>query len=156
MTYIDALRVGYPGVLCHMVGELDTYESIVWEGGSPLPSKAALDGWIEANTNAVQSARRVTVLAFRNRFTIQEKIGTEMASVDNPAASPEVRQFAATIRVILRDTDSASFVDLDRTDTRQGVMLLEQYGIIAPGRGIIILDTPITELEKPLTTEFER
>lgn len=154
MTYIEAIQKGFPGVHCHSVGIEDTYESLVWDSGNPLPSQQTLDEWIAANPNATLQNRRITILAFRNRFTVQEKVATELVSVDNSNATAPERQFAATVRVILRDTDSASFIDLDRADTRAGVMLLEQYGVIGVGRGDIILDTPVDDVERPLLTEF--
>jgi hypothetical protein len=150
MKYIEALQIGFPGVHCYSAGELDRYEDLVWESGNPLPSKETLDSWILSNPQAPVSDFKITILAFRNRFTTAEKIATEMASLDDPAATLAGRQLAATIRVILRDTESATFIDLARADTRQGVMLLEQVGIIAAGRGTIILDSPIQSVERPI------
>lgn len=155
MKYIDAIRIGFPAVICHTVGETDTYESIVWDGGSPMPSQQTLDEWISANgSTTANDSRRVTVLAFRNRFTMNEKVAIEMASMDNPSAAAEVRQFSAMLRAVLRDLDTATFVDLNRTDTRTYVMLMEQYGIVGPGRATIILDTAVQEVERPLTRDY--
>lgn len=154
MTYFEAIQRGFPGVHCHSVGIDDSYESLVWDSGNPLPSQTTLDEWIAANPEVIISNKRVTVLAFRNRFTVNEKIATEFAGVDDPAATPQVRQFAAAIRVILRDTDNATFIDLDRPETRQGVNMLEQYGIIGTGRAAIILDSPVLDVERPLAQDF--
>lgn len=148
MSYMEAISRGFPGVHCHAVGLDDTYESIVWDGGVALPSKQTLDEYIAANGASGSTSSRVTVLAFRNRFTTNEKIATEMAAIDDPAATPQQRQYAAAVRVLLRDTASAAYIDLKRTDTRQGVMMLEQLGIIGTGRALVILDSPITELER--------
>ncbi len=151
MTYLEAIQKGFPGVQCYSQGTDDSYESIVWEGGSPLPSKATLDEWIAANPNFTNSSKRITTLAFRNRFTQMEKVATELASIHNAESSAPVQQFAAAIRSILRDIDNATYIDLNRVDTRQGVMLLEQHGIIGAGRSLEILDNPIEEFERPLT-----
>lgn len=149
MNYIEAISKGFPGVQCHSVGDDELYESLTWDSGNPIPSKGTLDEYISANESTSDS-RRITVLAFRNRFTVSEKIKMDMASIDNPAAPMATRQLAATLRVISKDTDSANFIDLNRPDTRQGVFLMEQNGLIATGRAVIILDAIINDLEKPL------
>jgi hypothetical protein len=51
------------------------------------------------------------------------------------------------LRVNQADLSVATFVDLSRSDTRAGVQLLEQYGIIGAGRATTILDTPPTSIE---------
>lgn len=78
-----------------------------------------------------------------------------MASIDNPAASTEMRLLAASLRVDMRDSDSATYIDLSRTDTIEGVTALETYGIIGVGRAVIILTTPIQQVERPLNHSFE-
>lgn len=42
-NYIEAIATKYPGVNCWAPGDGSVYESIVWEGGDPLPSQADLD-----------------------------------------------------------------------------------------------------------------
>lgn len=148
MTYMEAISKGFPGVHCHSQGLDDTYDSIVWDAGNALPSKQTLDEYIAVNAGNASSGTRVTVLAFRNRFTMDEKIATELAAVDNPSAAMAARQLAAAVRVLSRDTESATFIDLSRTDTRNGVMMLEQYGIIGAGRALAILDSPVTDVER--------
>lgn len=75
-----------------------------------------------------------------------------MASIDNPALALDnpARQLAAALRVDLKDADNASFIDLDRPETRAGVIALETYTIIAAGRALEILDAPIQAIERPL------
>jgi hypothetical protein len=145
MDYVTAIGLGFPGVQVSCTTDPMIYENIVWEAGLPLPSKEALDSWISANASVVRT--KITVLAFRNRFTTNEKIAIDIASIDNPAATMEQRQMAAMLRVNAADLAVATFVDLSRPDTRQGVQLLEQFGIIGPGRAATILDTPPTALE---------
>lgn len=99
-------------------------------------------GWLQA-------ARHITVLAFRNRFTQAEKIAIDIASIDNPAASMAARQQQAAIRVSLADTAAANYIDLDRPDTRAGVTMLEEAGILTAGRALEILDADISEGERP-------
>jgi hypothetical protein len=93
--------------------------------------------------------RHITVLAFRNRFTQAEKVAIDLASIDNPTAGIEVRQQQAAIRVSLADTAAANYIDLDRPDTRAGVTMFEDAGILAAGRALAILDGEIAESERP-------
>lgn len=87
--------------------------------------------------------RRVTRLAFRSRFTQAEKVALEIASLDNPAASMPARTQAAGLRVAMKDQENATYIDLDRADTRAGTIMLETAGLLAAGRALEILDAPI-------------
>lgn len=87
--------------------------------------------------------RCITRLAFRNRFTQSEKALLEIAALDNPADSMEQRQQAAALRAYMKDVESATFIDLDRPDTRAGVQALELLGLLAQGRAAAILDSPV-------------
>lgn len=100
-----------------------------------------------AATPAPES-RRITRLAFRNRFTLAEKTGLELASIDNPAADMPTRQQSAMLRAYLADVAAASFIDLARPDTRAGVQVLETAGLLAAGRAAEILDAPIADTER--------
>lgn len=100
------------------------------------------DGSIPADVGT-----RITKLAFRQRFTTAEKAELEIASMDNPAASMEQRALAATLRANNADIQAATYIDLQRADTRAGVLALEQYGLLAAGRAVQILDTPPTAVE---------
>jgi hypothetical protein len=142
-TYIEAIGAGFPTVQAHSAGDL--YTDLVWDAGDPLPSQETLDSWILSNPQ--RTSTKITVLAFRNRFTQAEKVAIDLSSIDNPAAAMSARQLAASLRVMASDLTVATFVDLDRPDTRAGVQALETYGIIGAGRASIILDTPPTALE---------
>lgn len=145
MTYIEAIGAGFPGVQCHANGDGSVYADIVWDAGLPLPSQEALDAWIASN--AAADSTKITVLALRNRFTTNEKIAIDLASLDNPALTMEQRALAASVRVMMADIAVATYIDLNRPDTRAGVQALETYGIIGAGRASQILDTPPTALE---------
>ncbi|MGO4379706.1 hypothetical protein AB4Z19_15630 [Pseudoduganella sp. RAF19] len=93
--------------------------------------------------------RHITKLAFRNRFTQAEKVAIEMAALDDPSASLPARQQSAAIRASLADSAAASYIDLNRTDTRAGVQALEDGGILAMGRAQEILDAAIADEERP-------
>jgi hypothetical protein len=98
---------------------------------------------------AVVVDRCVTRLAFRKRFTQGEKIAIELAALDDPAAPQEQRTRAAALRVDMKDTDAATYIDLDRQDTREGVLALELLGLLDEGRALEILDAEIQPLERP-------
>lgn len=93
------------------------------------------------------AARRITVLAFRNRFALSEKIAMEIASLDDASLPMPQRQQAAALRVYQADALSATFIDLDRADTRAAVQALEAAGVIGVGRAATILDTEVAPLE---------
>ena len=143
---MQAIGNGFPEVQCHSYGNENLYENIVWDAGPPLPSKETLDSWILSNEYTLnQELRHISVLAFRNRYTKAEKIKLDMASIDNPALAIDhpSRLLAAAIRVDMKDLDNANYVDLDRVETRTGTIAMETYGLLEPGRALIILDSPI-------------
>lgn len=94
-----------------------------------------------------QPLLKMTKLAFRNRFTLAEKTGVELASLDDPSAPMAQRAQAAAIRVYLADVAAATFIDPAREETRAGVRALEAAGLIGAGRALEILDAPIGAAE---------
>lgn len=144
-TYIQAIGVGFPGVECHAVGDGSVYEDIVWDAGIAMPSKATLDSWIAANPES--TSVKLTVLAFRNRFTQTEKVTIEMACLDNPAATMEQRYQSAGLRASMADLNAATFVDILRPDTVASINQLETVGIIGVGRAAQILSTVVQPIE---------
>lgn len=103
----------------------------------------------ELGAPLVEPSRIITVLAFRQRFTMAEKAAIEMASLDNPLASADDRQQAAALRAYLGDLAVATFVDLARADTIAGVQQLEAFGVLAAGRAEDILSSPVSWSELP-------
>jgi hypothetical protein len=144
-TYIQAIGLGFPSVGCHAVGDGTIYDSIVWDAGSPMPSQAVLDTWIAANPEIVSV--KLTVLAFRNRFTQVEKITIEMAMLDNPAGTMQQRQQAAALRASMADLMAATFVDISRPDTIASIHQLEALGVLGAGRADQILSTVVQPIE---------
>lgn len=89
-------------------------------------------------------ARRwITKLAFDNRFTQAESVAIEIAQLDDPSASMPAREAAAALRASQRKVDRATYIDLDRADTRAGVLALEANGLLGAGRALEILDSEI-------------
>ncbi len=86
-------------------------------------------------------ARHITRLAFLNRFTDEEAVAIDLASIGTTVEAAYMRRYMSKV-------NAATFIDLDRPDTRAGVMALEQNGLLDPGRALEILDAPITTEEK--------
>jgi len=103
---------------------------------------------INARAAKTSEAGRITKLAFRDRFTMAEKVSMEIASLDNPGAAMALRQQAAALRVNLADTAAAVFIDLSHAATRSGVQALEAAGLLGVGRALEILDTPAQHGER--------
>lgn len=85
--------------------------------------------------------RWVTKLAFRQRFTAAERAAITYAARQS---SPT----AAGIQSYLDDVQAATYIDLERADTRAGVQALESAGLLASGRAAEILDATITFTEE--------
>jgi hypothetical protein len=102
------------------------------------------------NAPVPPAPRRITKLAFRNRFTQAEKVAIELAAIHNPKADITVHQQAAALRANLADLAAATYIDLDRPDTRAAVQGLELAELIAAGRAGQILDADIQDVERYL------
>ena len=96
----------------------------------------------------VPELRYITKLAFRNRFTMKEKVAIELAGNINPNAPAQKQQLAATIRSSNADISASTYIDLDRPDTRAGVESMEEFGLLAAGRADEILDSPVQDFER--------
>ena len=112
--------------------------------------------WVEApytiiTSEVVQEKPKIKIakLAFRSRYTTEEKVALELASLDDPSANTSARALSAVLRVYLQDLATAEFIDLNDDLTIQGVHYLEQIGIIKAGRSAEILSNVILEKELP-------
>lgn len=79
----------------------------------------------------------VTKLAFKQRLTQAERIAIRAAA----AANPVVYDFLDIL-------DSATFVDLHRQDTIDGINAMESAGLLAEGRATEILNAAIQDHER--------
>lgn len=86
--------------------------------------------------------RNVSRKAFLSRFTDDEAIDIDLASI---GATRE----AAAVRRYLSKVNAAQHIDLADNETRSGVQALEAAGLLQPGRALAILDTPIEPKELP-------
>lgn len=133
-------KEGQPVILIPIEDQIP--EGYVEEGQTGNPSYLELF--------AGNLGRKITPLAFINRFTQAEQVAIDLASMDDPAATMQQRQLSATLRVYLRNINVASYVDLDREDTQTGVRNLETAGIIGVGRADAVLLAPVTLVEVPV------
>lgn len=76
--------------------------------------------------------QRISKLSFRKRFTFEEKVSIEQAAETD-----------AVVRVLLKDQDSAEFIDLTRQDTKDGVHLLVSKSLLTAERAAEILNPAI-------------
>ena len=113
-----------------------------WDGKKFIAPDAQADGGEQP-----QAHRRITVLAFRRRFTMAEKAAIEFAAVDRADAAIEQRQQSAALRASLADQAVATFIDLDDADVVAGVTALESFGLLDAKRVAEILTAPVGEGE---------
>lgn len=95
-----------------------------------------------------ETARLITKLAFRLRFTMTERAMIEIASVDRHGDDTPTQIRSATLRACFRDIEAVSYVDLDYPQTRNGVLMLEQAELLGVGRALEILDAPVLPAER--------
>jgi len=80
---------------------------------------------------------RITKLAFKQRFTQDERIAIRAAA----ETIPQVYDFQDLV-------NSATFIDLSRPDTIGSVNAIERLGLIEAGRASIILGPPVEDIER--------
>lgn len=90
----------------------------------------------------------ITLLAFRKRFTAEERALLERKSLDDPAGTELQRNRAAAVRAWFSDLAAAGRADLSDPDVRTPVMQMETLNWIATGRSMQILDAPIQQVER--------
>lgn len=115
-TYIRAIGDGYPNVGCHVVGTSNLYEDIVWDKGDPIPPKAELDAWIEAQVKADMWKK---IQAERDRRKAGGvKVGTDWFHSDDPSRIQQlglVMMGANMPNNIMWKTMTGSFVQMTPT-----------------------------------------
>lgn len=124
-----AVFVGYSGNLARVIG-MDYAAGVL--SGEPTPEPAPAPG-----------LRHITQLAFLTRFTDAEAVAIDLASIGATVPAASMRRYLDKVR-------AATFIDLDRSDTRAGVQALESAGVLAAGRALEILDAPVQPEERPL------
>lgn len=90
---------------------------------------------------------KITRLAFLSRFTDSEAIAIDLASIDNPSGTTQERANSAAIRRYLAKINAATFVDVTRQDTVDGVNALAAMGFITAQRAQEVLSDVISSNE---------
>ena len=138
--------------VCSFVVESATMPTVPAGTWVDVTGQAAGPGFMYKNGSwtepYVSETRKITRLAFLNRFTDAEAVAIDLASIGTTVQ-------AASIRRYLSKVNAASFIDLARQDTRDGVATLETLGLIAAGRATVILDAPISTTEQPSVLDQE-
>ena len=117
-------------------------EIVVYDGTLLGKRHNAQTGEFEAvEPVPVPELRRITRLAFLDRFTDAEAVAIDLASM---GATVE----AASVRRYLSKVNAAAFIDMDRADTRAGVQALEAGGLLGEGRALEIMDAPVEQHER--------
>ena len=86
---------------------------------------------------------------FKSKDALYEKVAIELASIDNPTATSQDRQISALMRVFKEDLANATYIDLSNANVQSALEVFEQYGIIASGRALTIINTPVSIDEIP-------
>jgi hypothetical protein len=107
-----------------------------WDGEFHAPVLVPVDP-----PEPIVQSRHITQLAFMTRFTDAEAIALDLASIGATVEAASMRRYLDKVKV-------AKHIDLDRADTRAGVQMLETIGLLAAGRALQILDTPIEPEER--------
>ena len=89
-------------------------------------------------TGNVSNNTRITVLAFRKRFTLEERVALEKRAREDPL-----------IRVFLDDVAAATYIDLTDPELKECLETAAALDVIEVDRVSQILDTPVTEAELP-------
>lgn len=84
----------------------------------------------------------LTRKAFLARFTDDEAVGIDLASIGATREAAQVRRYLSLVNV-------ADHIDLADEKTRTGVQALEAAQLIGAGRALAILDTPPGDGERP-------
>jgi hypothetical protein len=109
---------------------------IIWDAAQILAYKQSI-------------TRHISKQALRARFTQAEKIAFEMAQIDDPNATRDVRVAAASVRVLEKDMNAGAFVDLNGPNTQALIRGLQALGVIAAGRADEIIWDDIAPDEVP-------
>lgn len=112
---------------------LDEFGDVIWTAPvvvAPVPPPPPYYG------------RIITRLAFLKRFTDAEAVAIDLASIGNTVQAAMLRRAQAKI-------SAAEEIQLDNTETRDGVLALETAGLLATGRAVEILDAAVLATEVP-------
>lgn len=99
-----------------------------------------VDGnFVKSPTQAITSTK-ITQLAFLNRFTDDEAVDIDLASMGTT-------RDAALLRRYLQKVNAATHIDLSRTDLAEDLQKLVTFNILTQERVTTILTSPIQDHE---------
>jgi hypothetical protein len=129
ISYLDAIRQGFPTVMAVCTGNPFIYDNLDWTGGDALPSQDDLDLWISENPGW-NPTLELTKYEFRKLFTLNEKV-----AIDNVQANAAIpANYRAILVSVMKDLELSQVIHLDNPDVINGVTLLVQLGLITTAR----------------------
>jgi hypothetical protein len=137
ISYLDAIRQGFPTVMAVCTGNPFIYDNIDWTGGDALPSQDNLDLWISENPGW-NPTLELTKYEFRKLFTLEEKV-----TIDNFQSNAGIpANYKAILFSVMKDLELSQVIHLDNPDVIAGVGLLVTLGLLAaPRRDAILSNT---------------
>ena len=93
---------------------------------------------VNAAIGNLSNNTRITVLAFRKRFTLEERVALEKRARED-----------SLIRVFLDDVAAATYIDLTDPELKECLEAAAALDVIEVNRVSEILDTPATVAELP-------
>lgn len=134
VSYLDAVRQGFPTVMAISNGDPFIYDNLEWTGGDAIPSQDDLDAWIKS-TPGHNPTMQLTKYQFRQLFTLAERVAIDNISLNETIPA----NYKAIIVTVLKDLELSEIVNLDLPAVISGVGLIEQLGLITAGRAKQIL-----------------
>lgn len=101
------------------------------------------DTYPEVHQPRSSTNRHITRLAFLNRFTDEESIRIDLASIGATVEAAKIRRYLSKI-------SAANYIDLDSEDLIKGITSLEDTGLLDEGRSAEILNAPVNSHELPI------
>lgn len=112
-----------------------------WNGVAWVYAPNVQTAPITTTSTPTVEPRHITQLAFLNRFTDAEAIAIDLASQGATVQAAAMRRYQNKV-------SAATYIDLDRDDTRAGVEALEAAGLLGEGRAAEILDAAVADAER--------
>ena len=97
-------------------------------GDLPEMGSTYLDGVFTAPVIVIEAVKRITLGAFRSRFTLGEKVSIEDAA-----------KIDTEVSVISADLNHSSFIDVDSLELQWGLALYVDKGLLTSDRLSILL-----------------
>lgn len=129
ISYLDAIKQGFPTVIVQCNGNPFTYDQIEWVGGDAIPSQEDLDLWITENPGW-NPTLELTKYEFRKLFTLNEKVAIDNAQLNTAIPA----NYRAILFSVMKDLELSQIIHLDNPDVINGVGLLVTMGLLAAAR----------------------